>query len=648
MNKPKCVLTVDVEALSLRAADHHVDTLIYGNVGGQEYGIGKMMDIADKHNVRMTFFLDFAECELYGDSILEVGRYIESRGHDLEVHCHYDLLDKIVGKKPWVSITENYYSWYRDDDDSKKAIDYVTDKYLQCTGRMPVAFRGGEYRFGIGVLKALKDKGYKADMSYNFVRPLMLSANRQFVFENGLIEIPLGILKNRKPLNFNYVSLVPENESDYKGVIKEYKNLFKEYYSYYGDDAIATVLMHSWSFMFQRDRFEKSGYIDRPNEVMADFFDVFITEIKQNVDFVSVKEAVEDMDIGSLKKVDFNSVFRKNYALNEKQLLRINNFIKEKAGDRDVIIWGKGWTESTVFQTVNFHKSLNTAFYFSNDAHSRPVWRGKPVHKFGEIDISPQKYYVFVVAQSSFSEIRDSLRELGFKDYEDFYDIQRDIPTDVTNGIKKQMDFICPICGESVFETYNSVEERRCSCCGSVERTRTFPKLFNENVKADFAKIKILHVSPMKAERIFFNNMGANVTTIDIRPEVNADITGDISNMPEVKTESFDMVFASCVLNHVFYEKKALSEIVRVLKKGGQAIFFVLDSGTLRNTVVEGERSTSWYGQENFEKYKVGTFRRYGEVDFVKELGGYFAQVRCYEKYDEVTDSSVKWYVGTK
>ena len=40
MNKPKCMLTVDVEALRQRAESDHVNTLIYGRTGGMEYGIG--------------------------------------------------------------------------------------------------------------------------------------------------------------------------------------------------------------------------------------------------------------------------------------------------------------------------------------------------------------------------------------------------------------------------------------------------------------------------------------------------------------------------------------------------------------------------------------------------------------------------------
>lgn len=97
MDKPKCILTVDVEAWDMRAPDRPVDTLIYGRINGAEWGIGRMMDIADRHGVKMTFFLDFTEVELYGDEIIEAGKYIDGRGHDLQLHCHYEVLvDKVL------------------------------------------------------------------------------------------------------------------------------------------------------------------------------------------------------------------------------------------------------------------------------------------------------------------------------------------------------------------------------------------------------------------------------------------------------------------------------------------------------------------------------------------------------------------------
>ena len=172
------------------------------------------------------------------------------------------------------------------------------------------------------------------------------------------------------------------------------------------------------------------------------------------------------------------------------------------------------------------------------------------------------------------------------------------------------------------------------------------PDLLNEDIQIDFSKTKILHISPTRPERLFFKNMGAHTVSVDIRPECKTDIVADICNMPDIESASFDMVFANCVLNHVYDDEKALAEISRVLRSGGMALLFVLDSGTLKT--IASKDPTGWYGKENYEKYKIGTFRHYGETDFIKQLGRHFSDVRCYEKYDIITDSSCKWYCCRK
>lgn len=641
MNKPKVMLTVDVEALPIRAESDHVNTLIYGRKDGKEYGIGRMMDIADKHNIKMTFFVDFAECELYGDDILEVGRYIISRGHDMQVHCHYDLLEKKIGRAAFVNVRDNYYSWYKNDEDSKIITDYLTDKYVECVGKMPIAFRGGEYRFGLAMINALQKKGYVADLSYNRIRPEELPDNIQFEYENGLLEFPMGILNDKRILNFNYHPVVPKKRDDFDNIINKYKKMFDDYFDYYGKDSIASMLMHSWSFMHIEEFANKTGHFDTPNDLMVEFFDCFIGSMKEYVDFVSVTEAINSVDKNRLKKVDFNAVFARHNSYYKEKLIDISDFIHKKLEKRNFVVWGKSAVENQVFRTVNFNKEFQITYYISQDADEKPIWRGRPVYKFDDVQLSPNKDYVFVLANPQHTDIRDALRDLGFKEYEDWFDVQKDIPKSDSEIMLSNV-YTCPICGGQVFEAFNSDKLRRCSECGSLERTRTMTKLFNENIDIDFSSAKILHVSPSRPERVYFRKHAANVTTIDIRPECKTDIVADICNMPEVKSESYNIVFANCVLNHVYDDDMALSEISRVLCKDGMALLYVMDSQTLKT--VKNDCPTSWYGQENYDKYKIGTFRHYGETDFTKQLRKHFSDVRCFEKYDEVTDISCKWY----
>lgn len=68
-NKRRVAITIDVDAQPARTPENQVDHLIWGRVNGREAGLGKMMDIADRHNVKLTCFVDILERELWGDAI---------------------------------------------------------------------------------------------------------------------------------------------------------------------------------------------------------------------------------------------------------------------------------------------------------------------------------------------------------------------------------------------------------------------------------------------------------------------------------------------------------------------------------------------------------------------------------------------------
>lgn len=649
--KPKCILTVDVEALALRAPDHHVDTLIYGYFDGEEWGIGRMMDIADKHQVKLTFFLDFAEVELYGDEIIKAGKYIVSRGHDLQIHCHYNLLEKKVRGR-FQKADKSYYAWYDDENIADFIVDYCLEQYCRCTDKEPVVFRGGEYRVGEALLRKLKEKGVAADASYNFIRPLKKPINRQFVFENGLCELPIGVLPEQggaspQVLNFNEVHLYPMKEEDLERCLKEYKKLFRHFYDYYGDDALASMVMHSWSFCYERERFQTSGYMDKPNLFATEFFDYFLSHFKEEIDFITAAQAIQTEEVLFSKTVSFDAIFSLyEQRTSQKKLEQTERFIRRKANGRNVVIWGKGWIESRIMRVRNLSQQLDAQYYISRDAAVKRMWRGKPVKTFEETDLSPDKDYVFVTANTCFPEIRESLRKAGFIEFEDYYDIAR--PASETEEVLLNRDpQVCSICGGNTFTQFNSERLRYCEKCGSVERNRTITALFSENLGMDCLTEKILHISPSRPEKIFFRQAGAgNITTLDIRPQVKPDIVADLCNMPQIESDSFEIVFANCVLNHVYDDKAALSEIYRVLKNGGLFIVWVMGSGGMR-TVIDKDPA-AWYGQEVMDTYRVGTYRHYGEKDFYDLLRQYFLKVRMFEKYDSPSEMSCCWYVCEK
>ena len=114
-----------------------------------------------------------------------------------------------------------------------------------------------------------------------------------------------------------------------------------------------------------------------------------------------------------------------------------------------------------------------------------------------------------------------------------------------------------------------------CIHCSSLERHRLlwFFLKHKSGLFDDTYKI-ILHVAPescLKAE--LEDHFKTNYITADLRdPAVK--INMDITDIP-YSDETFDVVLCNHVLEHVPNDRKALSELFRILKQGGWAILLV-------------------------------------------------------------------------
>lgn len=80
-------------------------------------------------------------------------------------------------------------------------------------------------------------------------------------------------------------------------------------------------------------------------------------------------------------------------------------------------------------------------------------------------------------------------------------------------------------------------------------------------------------------------------TRLDIDPEVNPDIVADMTDMSMVEDESYDGLYSSHNIEHLFFHKVsvALNEFYRVLKVGGLAHIEVPDIQKVCEFVSEGE-----------------------------------------------------------
>lgn len=173
----------------------------------------------------------------------------------------------------------------------------------------------------------------------------------------------------------------------------------------------------------------------------------------------------------------------------------------------------------------------------------------------------------------------------------------------------------CNVCGStySSFLPYLDRANALCPHCGSLERVRLL-QYFITDLQLINKDTKLLHVAP---EECLFKHLkeklGSNYIPADKFAEVytypEGTVDMDITDI-DLKDESVDMVICMHVLEHIQDDKKAISELYRVLKKGGVAILQVPFDKNRQHTYEDA----SITGHEERRKH-------FGQFDHVRIYG---------------------------
>lgn len=155
----------------------------------------------------------------------------------------------------------------------------------------------------------------------------------------------------------------------------------------------------------------------------------------------------------------------------------------------------------------------------------------------------------------------------------------------------------------------------------SLERHRLM-WLFLKN-KTDFfsAPKKVLHIAPEQCFiKLFRNQQNLDYLTTDLHSPL-ADVKADILDLP-FDDNSFDIVFCNHVLEHIIDDQKAMSELYRVIKKGGFGIFQVPQDLSLEKTyedfsITNPKERAAHFGQyDHVRIYGQDYFNRLEKVGF--------------------------------
>ena len=190
-------------------------------------------------------------------------------------------------------------------------------------------------------------------------------------------------------------------------------------------------------------------------------------------------------------------------------------------------------------------------------------------------------------------------------------------------NINSKHKYICPICNyKGPFMDKNNRHRAKCPKCGELERARIAMLVVNEIYDDHKAsQTDVLHISPENFLRKIFKKKYKSYISSDLYRK-DVDHQFDIEEIP-YPDNSFDLVFASHVLEYVKNDKKAINEIKRVLRPGGLAF---LPVPMLHDKTIDFEERPP--NKRIIRETGVDYFDRYREV---------FTEVKVYDpsSFDE-------------
>lgn len=207
--------------------------------------------------------------------------------------------------------------------------------------------------------------------------------------------------------------------------------------------------------------------------------------------------------------------------------------------------------------------------------------------------------------------------------------------------------YLCNVCGSSYSrfvpdlpssENKNALDKNQviagygehilCPNCMSTARERLIIAYLKDKVNLEGKKV--LHLSPERKVSIYLREKAA-VTTADLMPEIYMSIVKDVQRQDATKftftDNSFDILVANHILEHIPDDRKAMREMYRVLKPGGLAILQVPYSETIATTIEEPAindpaKQSALFGQEDHVRiFELNDYmHRLKSVGFIVEL----------------------------
>ena len=162
----------------------------------------------------------------------------------------------------------------------------------------------------------------------------------------------------------------------------------------------------------------------------------------------------------------------------------------------------------------------------------------------------------------------------------------------------------------------------------SLERHRQMWLYLQNETQFFTEKLKVLHIAPEQEFLRRFKKMdNLDYTSADLFSPI-VDVKADILDLP-FADNSFDVIICNHVLEHIVDDRKAMSELYRVMKPGGWGILQVPMKNSLEKTyedftITDPKERQKHFGQyDHVRWYGMDYFDRLRSVGFQAEINFY-------------------------
>lgn len=311
IGKPRyAMLTVDTEALPKRAAKDHVKRLMWGEHPNGTAGIREMCSVTDEVGAKHVFFVDFCGAYTYRDEVVEVVRWLDQQGQDVQLHVHPEYLPADFWPPHGHKDRPRFLNQYPFDK-AEFTIKHFGKMVSDITGKPILGFRAGSFRWNADTIRALESENipvsFNNSMHAYFIGQCVYSepTNIPYTWSNGIIEVPVTerqfyprVRKGLWKITDLFVRHLKIREK-FPDFGKEWWRRLQFPAGYgsspssilrpYAGNSLLVLLMHSWSLLY----WDKDGYgVYRDDRRLEDYRKL-VQRLAKDYDIITTQDFLD-------------------------------------------------------------------------------------------------------------------------------------------------------------------------------------------------------------------------------------------------------------------------------------------------------------------------------------------------------------------